>query len=85
MPDWRAFICDPRHIRGYGLRVKVNGASAKLLLDTGASGIVIDKKIADKAGVKKIVESDAKGIGDKPAGAGYVGFADAIQIGDLQL
>jgi tetratricopeptide (TPR) repeat protein len=75
---------DPRHIRGYGLRVKVNGASAKLLLDTGASGIVIDKKIADKAGVKKIVENDAKGIGDKPAGAGYVGFADAIQIGDLQ-
>ena len=79
-----ALLNDPRHIRGYGLRVKVNGASAKLLLDTGASGIVIDKKIADKAGVKKIVENDAKGIGDKAAGAGYVGFADAIQIGDLQ-
>jgi predicted aspartyl protease len=66
------------------LRVKVNGASAKLLLDTGASGIVIDKEIADKAGVKKIVENDTKGIGDKAVAAGYVGFADAIQIGDLR-
>jgi predicted aspartyl protease len=75
---------DPQHIRGYGLRVKVNGASARLLLDTGAGGIVIDKKIAEKAGVKKIVEQDAKGIGDKAAAAGYVGFADSIQIGDLQ-
>jgi tetratricopeptide (TPR) repeat protein/predicted aspartyl protease len=79
-----ALLIDRRHIRGYGLRVKVNGASAKLLMDTGASGIVIDKKIADKAGIKKIVENDAKGIGDKALAAGYVGSADTIQIGDLQ-
>jgi tetratricopeptide (TPR) repeat protein/predicted aspartyl protease len=75
---------DPVHVRGYGLNVKVNGASAKLLLDTGASGIVIDKKIADRAGVKKIVETKSNGIGDKGAASGYIGFADSIQIGDLQ-
>lgn len=74
----------PTQIRGYGLRVKINGASAKLMLDTGAGGITIDKKIADKAGVKKIAESDMRGIGDKGASAGYYGFADSIQIGDLQ-
>jgi predicted aspartyl protease/Tfp pilus assembly protein PilF len=74
----------PRHIRGYGLNVKVNGTSARLLLDTGAGGIVIDKKIAEKAGVRKIAEHDAMGIGDKAAAAGYVGFADSIQVGDLQ-
>ena len=74
----------PTQIRGYGLRVKINGASAKLMLDTGAGGITIDKKIADKAGVKKIAESDTGGIGDKGAAAGYLGFADSIQVGDLQ-
>ncbi len=76
-------LSDPRSIRGYGLKVKVNGASAKLMLDTGASGITIDKKIAEKAGVKKITEIHTGGIGDKAAAAGYAGFADSIQIGDL--
>jgi tetratricopeptide (TPR) repeat protein len=79
-----ALLYGPNRIRGYGLKVKVNGASAKLLLDTGAGGIIIDRKIADKAGVKRITESDARGIGDKGAATGYIGFADSIQIGDLQ-
>ena len=74
----------PNHIRGYGLVVKVNGASAKLRVDTGAGGILIDKKVAEKAGIKKIVEQKAKGIGDKGGASGYVGFADTLQIGDLQ-
>jgi tetratricopeptide (TPR) repeat protein len=74
----------PNRLRGYGLKVKVNGASAKLKLDTGAGGILIDQKVAAKAGVKKIVEQKASGIGDKGGTAGYVGFADSIQIGELQ-
>jgi predicted aspartyl protease/Flp pilus assembly protein TadD len=74
----------PNRIRGYGLMVKVNGSSAKLRLDTGAGGILIDKKVAEKAGVKRIVEQDSKGLGDKGAAAGYVGFADTLQVGDLQ-
>jgi tetratricopeptide (TPR) repeat protein len=79
-----ALLAGPTQIRGYGLRVKINGASAKLMLDTGAGGITIDKKVADKAGIKKIAESDVRGIGDKGAAAGYFGFVDSIQIGDLQ-
>jgi tetratricopeptide (TPR) repeat protein len=74
----------PNRMRGYGLKVKVNNASAKLMLDTGASGITIDKKIAEKAGVKKIADSYLRGIGDKPVGGGYTALADTIQIGDLQ-
>jgi len=77
-------LAGPNQIRGYGLRVKINGASAKLILDTGAGGITIDKKVAEKAGVKRIAESDMRGIGDKGAAAGYFGYADSIQIGDLQ-
>jgi predicted aspartyl protease len=79
-----ALLNGPNRLRGYGFIVKVNGATAKLRLDTGAGGILIDKKVADKAGVKRIVEQKASGIGDKGGTAGYVGFADSIQIGGLQ-
>jgi tetratricopeptide (TPR) repeat protein len=75
---------DPVHVRGYGLKVKFNGTSARLLLDTGAGGILIDRKIAEKAGIKKVLEIETKGIGDKGGMAGYLGFADSIQIGGLE-
>ena len=41
---------DPVHMRGVGLSVSVNGTKSNLLLDTGASGIVIDRGIAEKSG-----------------------------------
>ncbi|HXN17612.1 MAG TPA: aspartyl protease family protein [Candidatus Binatus sp.] len=75
---------DPKHIRGYGLKIKVNGVPAKLLLDTGAGGILIDKRTAEKAGVKKVADAAAGGIGDKGFASGYIGFANFIQVGDLQ-
>jgi Tfp pilus assembly protein PilF/predicted aspartyl protease len=75
---------DPKNVRGYGLSVKVNGVSSKLLLDTGASGILIDRKIAEKAGVKPIRDIHVGGIGDAGAAAGFLGHADKIQIGELE-
>ncbi len=74
----------PKHIRGYGLTVKVNGVSSRLLLDTGAGGILIDKKIAEKAGVKSIRDIHISGFGDQGATAGFQGHADKIQIGGLE-
>ena len=75
---------DATHLRGYGLEVKVNGTSSKLLLDTGAGGILINSKIAEKAGVQRIVEHDVKGIGSKGPAGGYVGYADSVTIGELE-
>jgi tetratricopeptide (TPR) repeat protein len=75
---------DATHLRGYGLDVKVNGTSSKLLLDTGAGGILINSKIAEKAGVKPIVEHEVKGIGSQGAAGGYVGYADSVTIGELE-
>ena len=48
-----ALLNGPNRLRGYGFIVKVNGATAKLRLDTGAGGILIDKKVADKAGATR--------------------------------
>lgn len=74
----------PKNVHGYGLIVKVNGVSSRLLLDTGASGILIDRKIAEKAGLKSIGDIHLKGIGDAAPTAGFLGHADKIQIGQLE-
>jgi len=82
--DLQPLWFSPKHIRGDGLGVKLNGTPALLLLDTGASGILVDRKFAEKAGVKRIGETEISGIGDKGGASGYVGFADSVRIGDLE-
>jgi len=71
-------------ISGYGLPVKVNGATANLQLDTGASGIVLGRKMAQKANIKLITSETLQGIGEGPAASGSIGVADSIKIGDLE-
>ena len=75
---------DAHNMHGYGLSVNVNGANAKLLLDTGAGGIIVDRKIAEKAGIKPLVQTEIGGIGSKAGSGGYLGFADTIKIGELE-
>ncbi len=70
--DLNELFDGPTRIRGYGLTVKFNGTPAHLLLDTGAGGILIDHKLAEKAGVEQVVESSIRGIGDKGAVGRYV-------------
>lgn len=76
-------LVDAKRLRGYGLLVKVNDSFSKLLLDTGASGILINSKIAEKAGVTKIADRHIGGLGDRGASSGYVAFAKKLQIGNL--
>jgi hypothetical protein len=75
---------DANHLRGYGLDVKVNDRKGTLMLDTGASGILLDRGMAEKAGITKLVETGIGGIGDRGERSGYVGLAKSIMIGDLR-
>lgn len=75
---------DADHLRGYGLDVKVNERKGTLMLDTGASGILLDQGMAEKAGITKIVETGIGGIGDRGKSNGYVGVAKSITIGGLR-
>jgi len=50
-------LLDPKHLRGYGLAVQLNGKKANLMLDTGAGGILVDRGIAEKAGITKLSET----------------------------
>jgi tetratricopeptide (TPR) repeat protein len=77
-------LLDPRHLRGYGLSVEVNGRKSKLLLDTGASGILINRNLAEKSGVTRLSDMAVWGIGDKGDKGGYTAVADSLKIGELE-
>ena len=74
---------DPSHLRGYGLEVDFGETKSKLLLDTGAGGIVINRRIAEKAGLKQISATTMGGIGDKGEAQGYIALAASIKVGGL--
>ena len=74
---------DAKTLRGFGLNVKVNDTPSKLLIDTGSTGILINSKIAEKAGVIRIADSHIGGLGDRGPSPGYVGFARRLQVGAL--
>ncbi len=75
---------DARRVAGYGLVVKVNDRSQRLLLDTGASGILINRKAAEKAGLKRVSSVQFSGIGEKGQRDAYFAIADRVRIGELE-
>lgn len=75
---------DARRVSGYGLLVKINDRSQRLLLDTGASGILINRKAAEKAGLKRISAVQFAGIGEKGQRDAYLAVADDVRVGDLE-
>jgi tetratricopeptide (TPR) repeat protein len=71
--------------RGYGLRVRLNDrATVTLLLDTGASGIIITRKLAEKIGASKLSEQALEGVGKSGASMGYKAWVDKVAIGELE-
>jgi len=79
-----AILNGPNHLVGYGLNVKLNGHGSRLLVDTGASGVVLGRRAAEKAGITALVSSKLYGIGDKGAVNSFFGYADSIRVGDLE-
>jgi tetratricopeptide (TPR) repeat protein len=78
------YASDGRHMGGIGLAVNLNNRKTRMLLDTGAGGIVVGSKIAQKAGLTRIVTQHFGGVGDKGMQSGYAAVADHIKIGDLE-
>ena len=71
--------------KGLALHVGVNEAKPVTLeLDTGASGITITRRVAERAQVQKIADMDLSGLGDGRDPTGYVGFAEHIRVGGVE-
>jgi tetratricopeptide (TPR) repeat protein len=71
-------------MQGIGLSVKLNDRAVRLLLDTGAGGILVNRKSAEKAGLIPISALHYGGIGDKGLQSGYTAVADHLRIGELE-
>ena len=71
-------------IQASGLDVEIDGKSARLLLDTGASGILISSKLAAQVGLKPVSDIRISGIGDRPDSPAHLAYANTVQIGDMQ-
>jgi predicted aspartyl protease len=71
--------------RRYGLEVLVNGNPLKLVLDTGAAGIVISRGVAAQAGLVRLSDATMQGIGDTTKVAnGYRAQADHFKVGGVE-
>jgi tetratricopeptide (TPR) repeat protein len=75
-----------RRSRGVSLHVQFNHKQTLiLLLDTGASGISVAPKAAERAGLQELggAVREVKGIGDKPTESGFEYVASDVQIGNV--
>jgi predicted aspartyl protease len=75
---------DVNHIRGFGLEVKLNNATARLQIDTGAGGIFVSRTVAQRAGLQRFAQSKTSGVGNEGDKAAYSAYADDIHIGALE-
>lgn len=73
-----------RQIRSWGLHLQFNNTDATLGVDTGASGIIINRAIAEKAGLKAGARTQISGVGDQGAQGAYKAQVDSIRIGALE-
>jgi predicted aspartyl protease len=75
---------DGSHIRAFGLDVKLNNHSARLQIDTGASGLLISRSVANHAGLTRFSNGEVRGIGGEGDKSAYTAYVDSIRIGTLE-
>ena len=75
---------DGQRFTGVALSISINGAKGDLQLDTGAGGLLISSRMAERGGVQRLADVDLGGIGNMGAKKGWLGYAEQIKIGDLE-
>lgn len=71
-------------IQTWGLHVLFNNNATVLGVDTGASGLIINRAIAERAGLKPIARFQIGGVGDQGPQGAYVAHVDSIRMGALE-
>ena len=67
-----------------GLDVEINGKRKRLEIDTGASGLLLSRSVANAAGLVPEVETTQGGIGDRGRRNAFVTHVDDIRIGGME-
>ena len=85
IPMERIRYTSARPASGYRIKARVNGnKTIALQLDTGAGGIILSRRLAEKLKLERISARRIHGIGDSGPRAGYTALARSIQIGPLE-
>ena len=71
-------------VYGRGLDVEINGNTRVLQLDTGASGLVITREAAKKAGLVPEAEIKTRGLGDDGPTGSFVSHVAKLRIGGME-
>lgn len=81
----QAFVDGATHVRTFGVEVLVNGKPARLVLDTGAAGIVLSHPAAERVGLARVTDATVRGIGDNAKlTGGYRAIAERFGIGVVE-
>jgi tetratricopeptide (TPR) repeat protein len=81
----QAFVNGATHVRTFGLEVLVNGKPVRLVLDTGAAGIVLSRPAAERVGLTRVTDATVRGIGDNAKlTGGYRAIAERFGIGAVE-
>jgi hypothetical protein len=79
-------INSPTRTRGVGVELSIEGRKPlRLMLHTGASGILLTGQAVEKAGLKHVGTTESWGIGDGGVRKGSLAIADTCRIGSLDL
>ncbi len=80
-----ASLYDIKRLRGWTLKFSLNGGKPlHLLIDTGASGIVINRNSADKNELERLGSFKAHGIGDEGGRLSHASIAETCEFGALR-
>ncbi len=71
-------------IQSWGLRVFFNSKETILGVDTGASGLTINRAVAERAGLKPVARIELGGVGDQGPQGAFVAHVDSIRVGTLE-
>lgn len=76
---------DPRHTKGLSIPLVINGSKPlRLEFDTGAHGILISERAANRIGLKLVGNSEASGLGDQGTKVVHGAVADTCAMGPVE-
>jgi tetratricopeptide (TPR) repeat protein len=73
-------------LHAYRLFALVNGQKLRLTLDTGTSGIYLNRKAAERSHLVRLADGvPVRGVGDEGTRNSFVAIADTLQVGNLEM